>query len=103
MSLSAGFTFPQSHFDCMSSAYTWGMMIDEFNPDDDAYLEDGLVVPVGVDLAQLARNPVVLPHKQGVEHRQHLKVVFHFNFMVIRFSKRLDEFKVINLFFHEVR
>ena len=78
MSLSAGFTFPQSHFDCMSGDYTWGMMID-----DDAYLEDGLVVPVWVDLAQFARNPVVLPHKQGVEHRQHLKVRFHFNFLVI--------------------
>ena len=28
-----------------------------------------------VDLAKLARNPVVLPHKQGVEHRQHLEVI----------------------------
>ena len=44
---------------------------------DDNYLEDGLVVPVGVDLAQLARDPVVLPHKQGVKHRQHLKVIFN--------------------------
>ena len=40
--------------------------------DGDKYLEDGLVVPVGVDLAELAGDPVVLPHEQGVEHRQDL-------------------------------
>ena len=55
--------------------------------DDDNYLEDGLVVPVGVDLPQLARDPVVLPHKQGVEHRQHLEVIFNFNCLVIWLSK----------------
>ena len=43
----------------------------------DNYLEDGLVVPVRVDLPKLACDPVVLPHKQGVKHRQHLKVIFH--------------------------
>ena len=68
------------------------------HPDDDAYLEDGLVVPVRVDLPQLARNPVVLPHKQSVEHRQHLEVMFHFNFLLIWFQK--VRFKVINSFFH---
>ena len=31
--------------------------------DGDKYLEDGLVVPVGVDLAKLAGDPVVLPHE----------------------------------------
>ena len=49
--------------------------------DDDNYLEDGLVVPVGVDLPQLARDPVVLPHKQRVKHRQHLEVIVNFNFV----------------------
>ena len=77
----------------MSGDYTWGMMID-----DDAYLEDGLVVPVWVDLAQFARNPVVLPHKQGVEHRQHLKVRFHFNFLVIWFSKEYSYRKHLSIF-----
>ena len=101
MFLPPGFTFPQLRIDYMSSAYTWGMMIDGFHPDDDAYLEDGLVVPVRVDLSQLARNPVVLPHKQGVEHRQHLKVMFHFNFPLIWFQK--VKFEVINLFFHRGR
>ena len=81
MFLPPGFTFPQSHFDYMSGDHTWGMMIDSL----DSYLEYGLIVPVRVDLAQLARNPVVLPHKQGVQHRQHLKVRFRFNILLIGF------------------
>ena len=49
---------------CISSevaANTWNMTIVQH--DGDKYLEDGLVVPVGVDLAKLAGDPVVLPHE----------------------------------------
>lgn len=35
------------------------------------YLEDALVVPVRVDLAQLHGNPVVLSHEDGVKTHQH--------------------------------
>ena len=96
-----GFVRTPGIFDTDSGVHSPRCCFDWFSTE--SHLESCFVVPVWVDLGQLAGNPVVLPHKQGVEHRQHLKVVFHFNFMVIWFSKRLDEFKVINLFFHEVR
>ena len=35
------------------------------------YLEESLVVPLGIDLAQLGGDPVVLPHEEGVDHGQH--------------------------------
>ena len=69
------FTFPRDFIFHMVQPFV------SHNHGDDNYLEDGLVVPVGVDLPQLARDPVVLPHKQGVKHRQHLKVIFNFNFV----------------------
>ena len=53
---------------------------------DRVHLEDGLVVPVRVDLAQLARNPVVLSHKQRVQHGQHLHqdvIYLGFNLTII--------------------
>ena len=35
-----------------------------------SHLEDCLVVPVRVDLAELGSNPVVLPHEESVDHGQ---------------------------------
>ena len=38
----------------------------------ESHLESCLVVPMWVDRAELPCNPVVLSHKQGVQHGQHL-------------------------------
>ena len=38
-------------------------------------LEDGLVVPLGVDLAELGGDPVVLPHEESVYHSQNSLLV----------------------------
>ncbi len=38
-------------------------------------LEECLVVPVWVDMAQLGGDPVVLPHEERVDHGQHRLLV----------------------------
>ena len=39
------------------------------------HMEDGLVVPVWVDLGQLGGNPVVLPDHHQVDNTQHRLLV----------------------------
>ena len=42
---------------------------------NDSHLENGLVVPVRVDLAELRSDPVVFPHEESVDHGQHSLLV----------------------------
>ena len=42
---------------------------------DGVHLEDGLVVPVRIDLAQLSSDPVVFPDEESVDHGQHSLLV----------------------------
>ena len=43
-----------------------GDVLDHGDDDVSGLLEEGLVVPVGVDVGQLLGNQVVLPDKEGV-------------------------------------
>ena len=52
-----------------------GDVLHQGRHDVPGLLEDRLVVPVRVDLAELRRDPVVLPHEESVDHGQHSLLV----------------------------
>ena len=52
-----------------------GDVLHQGRHDVPGLLEDRLVVPVRVDLAELRRDPVVLPHEERVDHGQHSLLV----------------------------
>ena len=65
-----GFVRTPGIFDTDAGVHSPRCCLDWFSTE--SHLESCLVVPVWVDLAQLAGNPVVLSHKQGVHHCQDL-------------------------------
>lgn len=66
-----GFVHTPGIFDTDAAGVHSPPWFDRFSIE--SHLESCLVVPVWVDLGQLAGDPVVLPHKERVHHCQDLE------------------------------